>query len=272
MGELNSTVLYDSRDNISFVTLNRPDRLNALNDLVLRELESTFQRAENDPLSKVVVLRGIGRAFCSGGDVSVPTPANTDENYWKTKTKEELKIFLQIVEMKKPVICGAQGYAIGMGFGLMMACDVIFVTEDAKLGTPEIRYGASSTEWVLPLSVGRNKAMEMFLTGDLISGKQAAELGIINKAVLPNKLDDELLRFARKLTLIPMVSLVMNKAAINRFYLHQLHDYMTYIYDNVAKLNSSEEHLELDRLRTEMPIREYLNKIHAPFKEFETES
>ena len=175
-----------------------------------------------------------------------------------------------ILELKKPIVCGVHGYAVGMGFGLMTACDIIIATDDVKIGTPEVRYGYSSTEWILPYTLGRNRAMEFFLTGDTMSGKEAAELGIVNRSVPAETFERELIKMARKLSLIPNIALLMNKAAINEFYrVNELKHYLDYLYDNCSIIFASKEFKTQHEMKSQMPLKEYFEKMNRPFRELE---
>lgn len=263
-------VLYSVESNVSSVILNRPEKLNAINDELMDELKTALRKADEDPLSKVIVLRGAGRAFSSGFDISQPLPANADSEYFRDMTIRELEMLRSILELKKPIICGVHGYAVGMGFGLMTACDIIIATDDAKIGTPEVRYGYSGTEWILPITLGRNRAMEFFLTGDTVSGKEAAELGIVNRSVSADAFDRELTKIARKLSFIPNIALRMNKAAINEFYhVNDLKQYFDYLYDNCSIIFASNDFKTQHEMKSRMPLKEYFEKMNRPFRELE---
>jgi enoyl-CoA hydratase/carnithine racemase len=264
------TVLYRVEDDISIVVLNRPEKLNAFNGELIDELEAALRQADEDPQSKVIVLRGAGRAFSSGADISGSAPPDAGVEYYRARTEKELGVYRIALELKKPSVCGVHGYALGLGFGLMAACDIIIATDNAKIGTPEVRYGDSSTQWVLPVTLGRNRAMELFLTGDTVSGKEAAELGIVNRSVPEERFETELFKTARKLALIPSFALLMNKAGINEFYhVNDLKHYMEFMYDYCAIIESSKENQDQDEMRKHMPLKDYLEKIHAPFRELE---
>jgi len=244
--------------------------MNAINDDLMNELKGTLGKADGDPLSKVIVLKGAGKAFSSGFDISNPHPADADSEYFRDMTISELDMLRDVLELKKPIVCGVHGYALGMGFGLMTACDIVIATDDAKIGTPEVRYGYSATEWILPATLGRNGAMEFFLTGDIMSGKQAAELGIVNRSVPADMFERELMRMAKKLTLIPNIALRMNKAAINEFYrVNDVKHYFDYLRDNCSIIFASNEFKAQHEMKNRMGLKEYLEKMNRPFRELE---
>lgn len=264
------TVLYSVENNLSILVLNRPEKLNAINGELIDELRTAFRRADADPQSKVVVLRGAGRAFSSGADISGSNPQDASVEYYRARTEKEMGLYRDILELKKPIVCGVHGYALGLGFGLMTACDIIIATDDVKIGTPEVRYGDSSTQWVLPPTLGRNKALEFFLTGDTISGKEAAALNIVNRSVPQESFEKELFKTAKKLALVPSFALHMNKEAINEFYhLNDLKHYLEHVYDYCAVIESSRENKAEDEMRQRMPLKEYLERVHAPFRRLE---
>jgi len=265
-----NTVLYNVENNISTVVLNRPDKLNAINRDLLTELKSTLSKADEDPQSKVIVLKGAGRAFSAGFDISTPSALDADTEFFRDRTEREVGLCRLVLGLKKPTVCGVHGYVLGMGFGLMSACDIAIATDDAKIGTPEVRYGFTSTEWVLPATLGRNRAMEFFLTGDIVSGKKAAELGIVNRSVPSEQFERELSKLARKLSLVPRIALRMNKVAVNEFYhLNDVKHYFDYLLDNCAVIFSSDDFKKQDEMRRRLPLKEYLEKMNQPFKELE---
>jgi enoyl-CoA hydratase len=211
------TLLYGKKDGIGTVTLNRPDKLNALNSTVYKELYDVFGAIENDPEVRVVVLTGAGeRAFCAGSDVAEMQNMGPIEIQKFMATIRKTSDF--IYALTKPTIAAVNGYALGGGCELSMCCDIRIASEKARFGQPEITLGlipgASGTQR-LPRLIGAAKAKEMIFTGDLIDAATALNQGLVNKVVPPEKLMEEALAMATKLASMSGPVLAMAKEAIN---------------------------------------------------------
>jgi enoyl-CoA hydratase len=211
------TLLYGKKDGIGTVTLNRPDKLNALNSTVYKELYDVFEAIENDPEVRVVILTGAGeRAFCAGSDIAEMQNMGPIEiqKFMVTIRKASDLIY----NLTKPTIAAVNGYALGGGCELSMCCDMRIASEKARFGQPEITLGlipgASGTQR-LPRLVGAAKAKEMIFTGDLINATAALDLGLVNKVVPPEKLMEEAMALATKLAGMSGPVLAMAKMAIN---------------------------------------------------------
>jgi len=211
------TILYEKADGIAKVTLNRPDKLNALNSTVYNELYDAFVAIENDPDVRVVVITGAGgRAFAAGSDVAEMEKMGPIEAQQFMGTIRKASDFLYA--MTKPTIAAIHGYALGGGCELSMCCDLRIASEKARFGQPEITLGlipgASGTQR-LPRLVGAAKAKEMIFLGDMIDAAAALNLGLVNKVVPVEKLMDEAMEWAKKLAGFSGPVLAMAKMAIN---------------------------------------------------------
>ncbi len=211
------TLLYQKKDGIGTVTLNRPDKRNALNSTVYKELYDIFEAIKNDDEVRVVILTGAGdRAFCAGSDVAEMQNMGPLEIQKFMATIRKTSDF--IYALTKPTIAAINGYALGGGNELAMCCDLRIASEKARFGQPEITLGlipgASGTQR-LPRLVGAAKAKEMIFTGDLIDAGTALNLGLVNKVVPPEKLMEEALALAAKLAGMSGPVLAMAKMAIN---------------------------------------------------------
>jgi enoyl-CoA hydratase len=211
------TLLYEKKDGIGTVMLNRPDKLNALNSTVYKELYDVFEAIENDADVRVIILTGAGdRAFCAGSDVAEMQNMGPIEiqKFMVTIRKTSDLIYA----LTKPTIAAVNGYALGGGCELSMCCDLRIASEKARFGQPEIALGlipgASGTQR-LPRLIGAAKAKEMIYTGDLIDAVTALNLGLVNKVVPPEKLMEETLALAAKLAAMSGPVLAMAKMAIN---------------------------------------------------------
>ena len=211
-------VLYQTDDKVGLVTLNRPEKLNALNSALREALSATLRRADEDGATSVVVLRGAGRSFCVGYDLggSGNEAWRNDALKYHERLNVSLGIELQPWYMKKPVIAAVQGHALGAGCELAMFCDLTIAAEDAKFGEPETRHSQAGPGFVMPWLIGYKKARELLYFGDMIDAKAALDLGMINRMVPAAELPDATIKYARRLALIAPEALFATKLAINR--------------------------------------------------------
>lgn len=188
---------------VATVTIDRPARRNALNEQVLRELLAGFERASSDPSVRVVVLTGAGdKAFCAGGDLA-PGGAMGGGGllamHWGRGAFVD--VLLAMRRVGKPIIARVAGHAMGGGFGLMLACDLVVAREDAKLGCPEINVGLFPMMIMALIfrNVPRKIGLELMLTGQRLTAAEAAPWGIVNRAVPAAELDDSVAELAGNL-------------------------------------------------------------------------
>ena len=211
------TLLYEKKDGIVIVTINRPEALNALNSTVYNELYDLFEAIEGDADVRAVILRGSGeKAFAAGSDVAEMANMNTLEvqKFMATIRKASDRVY----SLTKPTIAAISGYALGGGNELAMCCDLRICSEKARFGQPEINLGlipgAGGTQR-LPRLIGAAKAKEMIFLGDMIDAATAFNLGLVNKVVPPEKLMEEAMVWATKLAGKSSPVLAMAKLAIN---------------------------------------------------------
>jgi enoyl-CoA hydratase/carnithine racemase len=211
-------VLYQTDEKVGLVTLNRPEKLNALNSALREALSATLRRADEDGTTSVVVLRGAGRSFCVGYDLGGGGNEawRNDALKYHERLNVSLGIELQPWYMKKPVIAAVQGHALGAGCELAMFCDLTIAAEDAKFGEPETRHSQAGPGFVMPWLIGYKKARELLYFGDMIDAKAALDLGMINRMVPAAELPDATIKYARRLALIAPEALFATKLAINR--------------------------------------------------------
>lgn len=213
-------VLYEVTEKIGIITLNRPDRLNAISRQLRLELTAAFGRADDDPAVTVVILRANGRSFCSGYDISAgggdKESWRHDALKWHAHLAEELEFEMIPWYMKKPVIASVQGHALGGGCELTMFCDITIAADNAQFGEPEVRFSDVGPAIVMPWLIGFKKARELLYLGDMISAEEALRLGIVNRVVPLAELQKATVKFARRLTLIAPEALYAAKIAISR--------------------------------------------------------
>jgi enoyl-CoA hydratase len=196
------------------LTLNRPDKLNALSAGLRDALSEAVAEAADDDAIRVIVIQGAGRAFCSGYDLSEEQPDSAWG--WREVLGKDVAATLAIFHCPKPVIAQVHGYAVAGGLELAMACDLVVAAEDARLGEPEIRFGSAPVTLLMPFVVGQKKTRELLLTGDLIDGTEAARIGLVNRAVPVDKLAAEVDQLADRLARIEPDVMAPTKLMLNR--------------------------------------------------------
>ncbi len=212
------TILVEKKDNIAKITLNLPDKLNAL-DLVMREeLKEEIFSYQTDPDVKVVVITGAGRAFCAGGDIAtmkgVESPAGRD------RLKNVQKLVKYMVELEKPIISAVNGAATGAGFHIALASDIIIASEKAKFAESFAKIGLIPDMggfYFLPLRIGVHRAKELMFTGRLFDAAEADRMGLLNKLVPHEQLEEETMALAQSLAQGPGRSYAMTKSALNNW-------------------------------------------------------
>lgn len=186
-------VLYEVADHVARVTINRPERRNALSWAVMADLRSALRAAREDDDVRVVVLTGAGdRAFCAGADLGGMAPGG--ESGWAAlhDARGELaRLFRDLWELGKPTIARVRGYALAGGFGLALACDLVVAADDARFGTPEIDVGLWPFMITVPLcrSMPPKKALELMMTGRRVTAEEADRIGFVTRVVPVDGLD-----------------------------------------------------------------------------------
>lgn len=203
---------------VAIVTINRPGALNCLNRQVIEELFETVERLEGDPSSKVVVITGAGqKAFVAGADIGEMYPMDVMQARAFSRRGNEL--MLRIENMPKPTIAAVNGYALGGGLELALACDLRVAADTAQFGLPEVGLGIfpgfGGTQR-LPRLIGKAKAKELIFTGERISAQKALEIGLVNMVVPAAELMDAVMDLARKIMAKSMVAIALGKQAINK--------------------------------------------------------
>lgn len=202
---------------IALLTMDRPQALNALNSHTLKELNMAIDEFENNDDIRVVIITGAGKSFVAGADISEMKELNAAEG-----RKFGLlgnKIFRRLELLEKPVIAAINGFALGGGCELSMACDIRIASEKAKFGQPEVSLGITpgfgGTQRLSRL-VGLGKAKELIFTGDMIRADEALRIGLVNKVVAPEELMNEALNMANKIAQNAPIAVAYSKVAINR--------------------------------------------------------
>jgi enoyl-CoA hydratase len=196
-------ILFEKKDKIARITLNRPEVLNAMNDRMMTEIGHALQSAEKDKKIHLVVLAGGPRAFCVGSDLkSINKKIKTLSDQRDYFNHANRTVRDAIERLSKPVLAVIRGYAVGGGLTIMLACDFAIATEDAVIGDQHIKFGLVGPGGEIPRLariVGVRKAKEIFLLGKTMSGKEAERLGLVNRAVPLEQLESTVAEFAAQL-------------------------------------------------------------------------
>lgn len=210
-------VTLEKQGHVGVVTMNRPEALNALNDQVLRDLDAVLTQAEEDAELYVLVVTGAGRSFVAGADIGQMSGFSAVEG--KAFGVYGNQVFAELENLSKPTIAAVNGFALGGGCELAMACDIRLASEKAKFGQPEtglgITPGFGGTQR-LPRIVGASRAMELILTAKTISAAQAREIGLVSEVYPPEELMDRALELANSIAANAQVAVRQSKAAIRR--------------------------------------------------------
>jgi enoyl-CoA hydratase/carnithine racemase len=221
---MSDVVLVEVKDRVATVTLNRPDKLNAVSPAVFEGLHEAGKQVEADPEVRCVLIRGEGRAFCSGLDLASlqafgsPSGSGSPSGNGDAVPDRDPQGGWRIWQaMDKPVVAAVQGYALGAGFQLALAADIRFAAQDAKMSVFEITYGLvpdlGGTQFLPPI-VGPAKAKELIWTAQRLDASEALALGIVNRVVPNERLLDEALAFAKDLASRPPLPIAYTKAIL----------------------------------------------------------
>jgi len=212
------TIILERKDGVGTLTLNRPEKLNALNRKMTEELNSAIVEVAKDTGVRVLVVTGAGRGFCSGADIGdmAQATAPVENRYW---TQMAHKVILGLTDLEKPVIAKVNGVAVGIGCSLALSADIIVASENAKFSLIFSRIGLipdGGSLFHLPRLVGPAKAKELIFTAKMVDAKEAERIGLINRAVPADELDKEVDMLAKQLAEGPTAAFGMAKKIINK--------------------------------------------------------
>jgi enoyl-CoA hydratase len=214
-------VRYEAEDNVGVITLDRADKLNAINSVMKDEIIAAFARADKDAATSVIVLRANGRSFSAGFDLGHSPDRGKDSgaadpNTWDAILHRSFDFGMSPWSTTKPVIASVQGHVLGGGCELALMCDLTIAAEDAKFGEPEVRFSHLGPLMVMPWFIGLKRARELLLFGDMIDAQTALQFGMVNRVVPTAELREETMRYAKRLALISAEALRWGKRVINR--------------------------------------------------------
>jgi methylglutaconyl-CoA hydratase len=234
---------YSVLDRIAFITLNRPEKRNALSNQLVTELKESFSKAEEDDRVKVIILKAIGEAFSAGADLEYLQQLQEfsyEQNYADSNHLKEL--FAQIYSLKKVVIAQVQGHAIAGGCGLATVCDFTFATPEAKFGYTEVKIGFIPAIVMVFLirKIGESRSRQLLLSGNLINADQAKRIGLINEIVSKEELEEEVIHFAAQLVVSNSAhSMSITKQMMSKVQSLPLDEALTFAAEMNAKVRES---------------------------------
>ncbi|HUK91759.1 MAG TPA: enoyl-CoA hydratase [Blastocatellia bacterium] len=211
-------IITSVEDKVATITLNRPDKLNALNRELLDASIATLNKWARDPEVGAVVITGAGRAFCAGGDVSMMAQdvLSLEQDIDRLRQMQELSWLLY--NMPKVTIASVNGFAMGAGLGICLSCDLRIASDQAKFGTAYAKVGFGGdfgTTWLLARYAGGPKAKELFFLGETVDANEAKTLGLVNRVVAPGELQASVQQVASRIAHGPLVSYRYMKANVN---------------------------------------------------------
>jgi enoyl-CoA hydratase len=214
------TLLYERHDAVAHIMLNRPERLNAMNATMLRELHLAMDAAEANGEVRAIVLSGAGTGFCSGFDLKEQAEARpAGVAVWRGLLRRDFDAVMRFWHSPKPTIAAVQGPCLAGGCELALACDITIAAENAVFGEPELRFGAGIVVMLLPWIAGPKRAKQLLLTGDDRLGAARAEaMGLVNEVVPTGSEVARAMAIAKGLSAIDAMALRETKRAINRSY------------------------------------------------------
>ncbi|MDF1593876.1 MAG: enoyl-CoA hydratase/isomerase family protein [Desulfobacterales bacterium] len=208
-------IIYEKSEGIATIQMNRPKVLNAMNKQLWLDIQAALEDSKNDADVKVLIITGAGRAFSTGADLKESKTRSIEA--YRDYLNELQEASRKIIRFEKATIAAINGYALGSGYELALACDIRIAAEEAQIGSPEAKVTSSVTGGAMRLVqdlIGPGKAKELLFTGEYISGKEAERIGLVNRAVPLDKLMDEVRAMARKIAANSAFSIKMIKKGL----------------------------------------------------------
>ena len=229
-------ILVDIDGAVATITLNRPEKLNAISQALRGDLEAALRELNPGDAVRVIRLKAAGRAFCAGYDLTPERGAldwrpnqRTGDNAWelgesrialdRESLRQSVDRWLWMWSYRKPIIAQVQGWCLAGGGEMIGACDIVFATEDARFGHPAGRaIGIPPTLGMWPIKIGLLKTKELLFSGDTIDGVEAERLGMINRALPPDELDEQTMAYCQRIAQVPLDGLSVHKHSANRWF------------------------------------------------------
>ena len=214
---MSEIVLEQRRGPALWITINRPDKLNALSGELVEALRASFRRAAADDEVKVVVLTGAGSAFSAGFDLTEEGGIEGADE-WHELLTTDVSLGMELWSLPRPTIAAVRGWCLAGACELAMACDMIVAADDARFGEPEIRYGSGPVSLLMPFVLGQKKTNELLFTGDWVDAHEAERLGLVNRVAPADSLEAAVDALVAKIAPTPLPVLRLTKLALNRAY------------------------------------------------------
>jgi enoyl-CoA hydratase len=268
-------IMLEQDQGVATITLNRPEKHNALSQALLAELRTALDGIDTDKDTRVLVITGAGRqAFSTGFDLNpreLTSDAPLDEADWNRHIKLNFDTFMRIWNLRQPVIAAVNGHAVAAGSNLALICDITLASENATFGEPEIRHYALSPLLLLPYLANNSKAMHyLYYSGDTIGAEEALTLGLVSKVVPPDQLLPEAHRIARRIAQVPAYAVQLTKRSIKAAYemmgfknameVHRANDAL------VIDASQIEDKRKLMGILMEKGLRAFLQVRDGPFR------
>jgi len=214
------TIIYEGRGPLGLITLNRPEKLNAINEQMVEELNSALDKAESDEQIRVIILSGAGKAFSAGFDLdSGESSDSIDKQALRDELTRDFDLIMRFLDSPKTTIAAVHGYCLGGGFEVALACDLTVAADSCRFGEPEVRFGSGIVALLLPWVCGSKHAREILLTGsNRITAQQALNYGLVNRLADTDLLLDETIQLGMKIARNDSLAVRLTKQAINQSY------------------------------------------------------
>lgn len=210
-------ILYSVNDAVARITLNRPEKRNALNDELIAGIKRGLKQASDDETVRAIVISGAGKDFCSGADLSaLQKIAQASMNDNANDARSLLDLFLQIRQIRVPVVAAVRGRALAGGCGLATACDLVLASETARFGYPEVKIGfvPAMVLAILRRNISEKRAFELITRGEEIDAAYAREIGLINQIFSEATFDDEVNAYLRRFTEVSSTAIALTKSLL----------------------------------------------------------
>ncbi len=215
-----ATIIYATSGAIATITLNRPEKLNAINMTMVAELNTALDQAEADDAIRAIILNGAGRAFSAGFDLDLDAGEDeTDLDALRQELTDDFNIIMRFWDSPKITVAAVHKYCLGSAMEMAVACDITIASDDCRFGAPEVKFGSGIVALVLPWFIGPKRAKELLLTGDdKVTAELALQYGLVNRVVSADQLSAEAQKFATDIAKNDSLAVTLTKQAINKAY------------------------------------------------------
>lgn len=214
---MSELIRYERRGALALITLDRADKLNAINKAMVAQLHAVLDKSEADDGVRAIVVAGAGRAFSAGFDLDMESGSAPNATEIRTALHEDFRIIMRFWDCPKPTLAAVHGYCLGSAMELAMACDITVSSDDCRFGAPEVKFGSGIVAMLAPWLAGPKHAKYLLLSGDdRVTAQQALDMGLINRVVASGRVLDETLEVAQRIAANDLNAVKLTKQAINR--------------------------------------------------------